>query len=75
MKYFGLRNSIFLTVKYGIGIKRYFSIFKLYFELIKDIILFDDKKWTRLVFATNSFFDGIRGDFDNERPTKILKGK
>lgn len=75
LKYFGLRNSIFLALKYGKGYKRYFLIAKLYFELIKDIILYDDKKYIRLVFATSSVFDGIRGKFDNNKPTKILKGK
>lgn len=75
LKYFGLRNSVFIALKYGKGYKRYFLAMKLYFELIKDIILYDDKKWVRMVFASNSFFDGIRGHFDNEKPTKILKGK
>ena len=75
LKYFGLRNSIFLALKYGKGYKRYFLIANLYFELIKDIILYDDKKYIRLVFATSSVFDGIRGIFDNSKPTKILKGK
>ena len=75
LKYFGLRNSVFIALKYGKGNKRYFLAIKLYFNLIKDIIFYDDKKWTRLVFASNSFFDGIRGNFDNEKPTKILKGK
>lgn len=75
LKYFGLRNSIFLALKYGKGYKRYFLIANLYFGLIKDIILYDDKKYIRLVFATSSVFDGIRGIFDNNKPTKILKGK
>lgn len=75
LKYFGLRNAIFLTIKYGKGYKRYFFSLKLYFDLVKDIILYDDKKWIRLVFATNSFIDGIRGHFDNEKPTRILKDK
>lgn len=75
LKYFGLRNSVFIAFKYGKGYKRYFLAFKLYFDLIKDILLYDDKKWIRLVFATNSFFDGVRGHFDNEKPTKILRGK
>jgi len=75
LKYFGLRNSIFIALKYGKGFKRYFLVFKLYLELIKDIILYDDNKYTRLVFATSSVFDGLKGVFDNEKPTKILKGK
>jgi GT2 family glycosyltransferase len=75
LKYFGLRNSVYIALKYGKGNKRYFAAFSLFFNLIKDIILYDDKKWIRLVFASNSFFDGLRGHFDNEKPTKILKGK
>lgn len=75
LKYFGLRNSVYIALKYGKGNKRYFAAFALFFNLIKDIILYDDKKWIRLVFASNSFFDGLRGHFDNEKPTKILKGK
>jgi len=75
LKYFGLRNSIFIALKYGKGLKRYFLIFKLYLELIKDIILYDDNKCTRLVFATSSVLDGLKSTFDNEKPTKILKGK
>ena len=75
LKYFGLRNSVFIAFKYGKGYKRYFLAFKLYLDLITNIILYDDKKYIRLIFATNSFFDGLRGHFDNEKPTKILKGK
>ena len=75
LKYFGLRNSVYIAFKYGKGYKKYFLAFKLYFDLIKDILLYDDKKYIRLIFATNSFFDGLRGHFDNEKPTKILKGK
>lgn len=75
LKYFGLRNSVFIAFKYGKGFTKYILAFRLYFDLIRDILLYDDKKWTRLVFASNSFFDGVRGHFDNDKPTKILKGK
>ncbi|NLC27621.1 MAG: glycosyltransferase [Campylobacteraceae bacterium] len=75
LKYFGLRNSVFIALKYGKGIKKYYLSFKLYANLLKDILLYDDRKIVRFVFATNSFFDGLRGHFDNEKPTKILKGR
>lgn len=75
LKYFGLRNSIFISFKYGKGYKKYFDALLLYLQLVKDIIFYDDNKWTRLVFASNSFFDGIRGHFDNDKPSRILKGK
>jgi GT2 family glycosyltransferase len=75
LKYFGLRNSIYIALKYGKGRRKYFLVSKLYFGLVKDILLYDDKKWIRIVFASHSFMDGIRGHFDNEKPTKILQGK
>lgn len=75
LKYFGLRNSVYIALKYGKGVKRYFLALTLFFNLIKDIVLYDDNKYIRLVFATNSFFDGLRGHFDNDKPTKILKGR
>ena len=34
--------SVFIAFKYGKGYKRYFLAFKLYFDLIKDILLYDD---------------------------------
>lgn len=72
LKYFGLRNSVFIALKHGKGANRYFLAIKLYLNLIKDIFLYDDNKWIRLVFATNSFFDGVRGEFDNHKPDRIL---
>lgn len=75
LKYFGLRNSIYVAFKYGKGLKKYFSAVNIYLTLIKDIILYDDNKWIRIKFASNSFFDGVRGHFDNDKPAKILKGK
>lgn len=73
LKYFGLRNSIYMACKYGKGAKRYFLIVRLYLELIKDILVYDDNKYIRLRFATASVLDGVRGVFDNEKPGKILK--
>jgi hypothetical protein len=41
--------------------------------LLKDIILYDDKKLTRIKFATSSYIDGINGTFNNKKPTRILQ--
>lgn len=73
LKYYGLRNSIYIARKYG---KSKFIIFKilfLYLNLIKDIFLYDDNKLLRFKFASNSCFDGFIGSFDNAKAKNILK--
>lgn len=73
IKYFGLRNSIYIALRYG---KNPFIIFKIlwnYLVLLKDIILFDDNKQKRIYFASSSVFDGIFGIFDNEKAKRILE--
>lgn len=72
IKYFGLRNSIYIALRYG---KNPFIIFQIlwnYLVLIKDIVLFDDNKLKRIHFASSSVFDGIFGIFDNEKAKRIL---
>jgi GT2 family glycosyltransferase len=74
IKYFGVRNAIYLAIRYGNSkASVYKEILKNYLILIKDIILYDDKKLIRIKFATSSYIDGIRGIFDNEKPSRILK--
>jgi GT2 family glycosyltransferase len=74
IKYFGVRNAIYLATRYGNSkISVYIVILKNYMMLLKDIILYDDKKLTRIKFATSSYIDGIKGVFDNEQPSRILK--
>ena len=72
IKYFGIRNSIFIARKHTTTYKVYITILLSYLCLIKDIVLFDDHKMTRIIFATSSYIDGLRGIFDNEKPKKIL---
>jgi len=72
LKYFGLRNSIHIALKYAKTKKVYIDVLFLYFELIKNILLYDDHKFKRLRFATHSVLDGVRGKFDNTKAKKIL---
>jgi rhamnopyranosyl-N-acetylglucosaminyl-diphospho-decaprenol beta-1,3/1,4-galactofuranosyltransferase len=72
LKYFGLRNSVYIALKYSSNKFVFLDILKIYFTLIKDIILFDDHKWVRIKFATSSVLDGVFGIFDNKKPKRIL---
>jgi len=72
LKYYGLRNSIYIALKYARTKKVYWDVACVYFELIKNILLYDDHKIKRIKFATHSVFDGIRGKFDNSKAKKIL---
>jgi len=72
LKYFGMRNGIYLALKYG---QDRFVIPKIlwsYILLVKDILIYDDNKIKRILFATNSILDGLRGHFDNTKAKKIL---
>ena len=72
LKYFGMRNSIYLALQYG---QDKFIIPKVlwsYLVLVKDILIYDDNKIKRILFATNSIFDGLLGHFDNTKAKKIL---
>lgn len=72
LKYFGLRNSIYLAKTYAKSPRVWWDIAVLYTTLIKDIILYDDHKWLRLKFATHSVCDGLMGHFDNTKAKRLL---
>lgn len=72
IKYFGVRNSIYIALRYGKNPFIIFTILWQYLILLKDIILFDDHKPKRIYFASSSVFDGIFGVFDNEKAKRIL---
>ena len=55
------------------------NYFKLYLDILKmfligviAIILFDDKKFKRINFLKESYLDGLRNNFDNNKPLRIL---
>jgi rhamnopyranosyl-N-acetylglucosaminyl-diphospho-decaprenol beta-1,3/1,4-galactofuranosyltransferase len=76
IKYFGKRNSVYLAHFHSTGkIKVSIKILREYLVLIKDIIIYDDNKLTRMRFSTSSYLDGLRGVFDNEKAAEILQGK
>lgn len=74
LKYFGLRNSIHIARRYSTDPAILLKILSLYLALVRDILLYDDRKWVRLMFATHSVADGIFGVFDNTKARRILEG-
>lgn len=73
IKYFGLRNSIYLAHKYNRNPKVMLKLILEQVLLVKDILVYDDKKMMRIRFAMGSFIDGLCGNFDNQKPTRILR--
>jgi len=74
IKYFGVRNSVHLSLKYSTC--KPYTIWKIFSEfliLLKDILLYDDNKLTRVKFSTYSYLDGLRGIFDNKKAKNILE--
>jgi rhamnopyranosyl-N-acetylglucosaminyl-diphospho-decaprenol beta-1,3/1,4-galactofuranosyltransferase len=74
--YFGLRNYVWLRKDYMTNRKKLYSnIFISYSKLIIGIILVDDNKLKRLEILTNAYIDGLKANFDNNKPFKNSKWK
>jgi GT2 family glycosyltransferase len=69
--YYSDRNIIYLAKQYG-KMGFYWRFLKRTVLLLKDIIFFDDHKIRRIVFALGAIVDGFRGNFDNDKPKRIL---
>ncbi|MBC7119368.1 MAG: glycosyltransferase, partial [Methanobacteriaceae archaeon] len=75
INYYGIRNLTYLGRIYSTRkLKFYTSLIRDFLLRISGIILFDDKKYKRIKFTVNAYIDGIRGNFDNEKPRRILYG-
>jgi len=75
LTYFGTRNLIWLGRRYTTNKMLFYGrMFRNYIMSIAGILLFDDHKIKRIKFLTNSYLDGLRGNFDNEKPKEILYG-
>jgi len=75
LSYYGQRNLIWLGKKYTTN-KPLFYI-QLAENLIKTIlriVIFDNNKYKRIMLVLNAYFDGLRGNFDNKKPRRILYG-
>lgn len=73
--YYGTRNLIWLRKKYVVKLKFYTNLFTEYFRSLIAIVLLDDNKFKRIHMLTESYSDGLAGNFDNIKPKSILYGK
>jgi rhamnopyranosyl-N-acetylglucosaminyl-diphospho-decaprenol beta-1,3/1,4-galactofuranosyltransferase len=52
----------------------YLRLLREYVLSVFDILLVDDHKAKRITFLTTAYLDGLKGNFDNNKPKKILYG-
>ena len=75
LQYYGRRNLIILANRYSKNkIKFYFKLLKQTLREIGGVILYDDYKIKRIKLILNRILDGMRENYDNEKPKKILYG-
>jgi len=72
--FYRIRNTVFLMQKYTKNkVKLYVYLFLYLIRSTVAILIFDDFKIRRIVLLVRAIYDGIRGNFDNELPYRILK--
>lgn len=71
IQYFGYRNIVWMIVNRRIESSLWVA-FRLHIRTLLAIIIYDDKKLTRIVFWSSAFVDGLVGRFDNSTPRRIL---
>jgi rhamnopyranosyl-N-acetylglucosaminyl-diphospho-decaprenol beta-1,3/1,4-galactofuranosyltransferase len=73
--YFEIRNHIWLLNKYRRPLLYlWIMIIVSWLIRIADILLYDDHKLKRINLVTQAYNAGLKGNFDNEKPKKILYG-
>lgn len=78
IRYYGMRNMTWIKKKYVFNQSkstRYKMLYLLTRSFLSDskaIILYDDFKYKRLTFHFNAYRDGWKGEFDNDRPKRIV---
>lgn len=76
LTYYGRRNLVWLGKNYSTNIINfYIGMLKAFLRSIIGILLYDDNKFRRIKFVANAYIDGLKGNFDNEKPKRILYGK
>jgi len=73
LTYYGRRNLVWLGKKYSTSkLNFYFGMLKALIRSVIGVILFDDNKLKRIKLIVSAYIDGLKGDFDNEKPKRIL---
>lgn len=72
-EYFNKRNLTWLKLRYKTNeVSIYFNLIISFLTDVLKIILVDDKKNKRISLLFYAYKDGIYGNFDNEKPKRIL---
>jgi GT2 family glycosyltransferase len=75
LSYYSIRNLCWLGKMYSKNkFVFYLQTMNRIIKSIIGIILFDDFKYKRIMLILNAYLDGLRGNFDNSKPRKILYG-
>jgi len=73
LRYYGIRNLTWLGRKYSTNkLNFYFRMLKTLIRSIIGVILFDDNKLKRIKLIVSAYIDGLKGNFDNKKPKRIL---
>lgn len=73
LNYFYPRNITWIGVKYGKNrLRLYFEVMIKLLGIIMGIIIYDDHKIRRINFVKEAYIDGLKGNFDNKKPKKLL---
>ena len=76
IRYYGIRNLVWLGKTYSTNkIIFYIGLTKKLIRSIGGVIIYGSDHWyKRIKFVFNAFIDGIKGNFDNDKPKRILYG-
>ncbi|HXF08264.1 MAG TPA: glycosyltransferase family 2 protein [Candidatus Acidoferrales bacterium] len=70
--YFGLRNRIWLKSENASFIDSFLYSVRWFSRKCVGILLYDDHKYIRMRFFWNAIYDGLSGNFDNDKPKRLL---
>lgn len=75
LTFFYYRNISWIGIKYGHNkLRLYYEILIKLLAITIGIIIYDDHKIRRIKFIKEAYSDGLKGNFDNKKPKKLLYG-
>ncbi|MGC9121183.1 MAG: glycosyltransferase family 2 protein [Sulfurihydrogenibium sp.] len=73
LSYYGMRNLVWLGKQYCENkLLFYIQMLKSLVRHILGIIIYDEHKYKRIKLVLSAYFDGLKGEFDNSKPKRIL---
>lgn len=72
LDYYLIRNTIWILNKYRQKVLFWIILITSWLFNTLMIVIFDDNKSKRISFLTSAYNDGLKGNFNNEKPKEIL---